>query len=62
MVVIEPTFGGGHDFCISDKCDKNNNSYDDSNHSYDTNGKKYALAGTRNFYVENYEVYQIELE
>ena len=57
-----PTFGGGNDFYISDNCDKNNKSYDNSNHSYDTNGKKYALAGTEYFYVEDYEVYKIELE
>lgn len=57
-----PAFGGGGDFLISDNCDKNNSSYDGSNYSYDTNGKKYALAGASNFYVENYEVYKIELE
>ena len=57
-----PTFGGGHDFCIYDNCDKNNNSYDNSGCSYDTKGKQYALAGTYNFYVEDYEVYKIELE
>ena len=56
------TFGGGADFCISDNCDKNNNSYDNSGFSYDTKGKKYALAGTNKFYVEDYEVYKIELE
>ena len=57
-----PTFGGGFDFCISDKCDKNNDSYDRSGDSYDTKGKQYALAGTSKFYVEDFEVYKIELE
>ena len=57
-----PAFGRGHDFCISDNCDKNNNSYDNSGNCYDTKGKKYALAGTQNFYVEDYKVYKIELE
>ena len=46
-----PTFGGGPDFGIYDNCDKNNKSYDNSGCSYDTKGKKYALAGTNNFYV-----------
>ena len=57
-----PTFGRGYDFVISDNCDKNNKSYDNSSCSYDTKGKKYALAGTKHFYVEDYEVYKIELE
>ena len=58
-----PMFGGLFaDFLISDNCDKNNNSYDNSGYSYDTKGKKYALAGTRIFYVEDYEVYKIVLE
>ena len=43
-------------FCISDNCDKNNNSYDNSGHSYDTKGKQYALAGTNNFYVDKIEL------
>ena len=59
---LGPTFGGGFDFCISNNCDKNNDSYDRSGHSYDTKGKQYALAGTEFFYVEDYEVYKIELE
>ena len=61
-----PTFGGGlllfFDFRISNNCDKNNNSYDGSGYSYDTKGKKCALTGTEYFYVEDYEVYKIELE
>ena len=57
-----PTFGGGFDFYLSNNCDKNNNSFDNSSNSYDTKGKKYALAGREYFYVEDYEVYKIELE
>ena len=57
-----PTFGGGHDLCIDNNCNKDNESFDNSNHSYDTLGKKYALAGTKYFYVEDYEVYQLDFE
>ena len=57
-----PTFGGGHDLFIDDNCNKNNENYDNSDHSYETMGKKYALAGTKYFYVEDYEVYQIDFE
>ena len=56
-----PNFGERPDFYISDNCDKNDNN-DYSGCSYDTKGKKYALAGTYQFYVEDYEVYKIELE
>ena len=56
-----PIFGGGFDFCIYDNSDKNNKSYDNSGCFYDTKGKEYALAGTYHFYVEDYEVYKIEL-
>ena len=57
-----PVFGGGHDLFIDDNCNKDNENFDNSNHSYDTYGKKYALAGTKYFYVEDYEVYQLDLE
>ena len=57
-----PAFGGGHDLFIDDNCNKDNENFDNSNHSYDTYGKKYALAGTKYFYVEDYEVYQLDLE
>ena len=57
-----PTFGGGHDLFIDDNCNKNNENYDNSSHSYDTDGQKNALAGTKYFYVEDYEVYQLDLE
>lgn len=57
-----PTFGGGHDLFIDNNCNKDNESYDNSDHSYDTSGKKHALAGSKYFYVEDYEVYQLDLE
>ncbi len=57
-----PAFGGRPDFLISDNCNKINESCDNSGDSYDTKGKKYALAGREFFYVEDYEVYKIELE
>ena len=66
-----PIFGGGYafdikkqiaGFSLSNNCDKNNYSNDSSNIFYNTNGKQYALAGTSYFYVENYEVYQINLD
>ena len=57
-----PTFGGGKDFYICDNCNSKNSSYDHSGHSYETNGKKYAMAGTYNFLVKDYEVYQLEFE
>ena len=57
-----PTFGNGSDFRLSDNCNQNNNSYNSSDNSYNTYGKKCAMAGTYNFWVKDYEVYQIELE
>ena len=56
-----PCFGGGHDFYINDNCNTSK-SGENSGHSYETNGKKYALSGSSNFIVKDYEVYQLELE
>ena len=56
-----PTFGGGHDFYINDSCNSNNSS-ENSGSSYETNGKKYVLSGNSSFLVQNYEVYQLELQ
>ena len=55
-----PYFGSG-DFYISDNC-KTNNSNENMGNSYENNGKKYALTGYSNFLVEDYEVFQLELE
>ena len=57
-----PTFGGGHDFYICDKCNTSNSSYDNSGNTYDTKGKKYAMAGADSFFVKDYEVYLLEFE
>jgi len=57
-----PTFGGGHDFYLCNNCNNDYSSYNNSDHSYQTNGKKCAMAGTYNFFVKDYEVYQISLE
>ena len=57
-----PIFGDGHDLFIDDNCNRTNDNCDNTNHSYDTLGKEYALAGTKYFYVEDYEVYQLDLE
>ena len=57
-----PTFGGGNDFYICDSCNSSNSSGDNSGHSYETNGKQYALAGSNNFLVRDYEVFQLELQ
>ena len=57
-----PTFGTGHDFYICDSCNSSNSSYDNSGNSYETNGKQYALAGSNNFLVRDYEVFQLELQ
>ena len=56
-----PAFGGGHDIYICNNCCSSNCS-DNSGNSYETNGKKYALAGSNNFLVQDYEVFQLELQ
>ena len=35
---------------------------DNSGNSYETFGKKYVLAGDKEFLVEDYEVFQLDLE
>ena len=55
-----PYFGSG-DLYISDNC-RNNNSNESMGGSYENNGKTYPLTGDSNFLVEDYEVYQLELE
>ena len=62
-----PTFGGGHDLYISNACNANKNSYSNLGHSYATSSKfgygsnaaKSLLAGSYNFYVNEYEVYYL---
>ena len=57
-----PTFGNGYDFYICDNCNTKNDSYNNTDSSYSTNEKKCAMAGTYNFLVKDYEVYQLEFE
>jgi hypothetical protein len=59
-----PTFGGGHDFYISDKANQNNSSYTNLGHSfsvagysYGTNQIKNYLCGSYNFKVKDIEVF-----
>ena len=62
-----PTFGGGHDFYISNDCNMNSNCYSNFGYCYkplDTTpyGNQSAqsyLAGAYNFKVLEYEVYEI---
>ena len=56
-----PSFGAASDLYISDSCNSNNCS-DGSGTYYETNGKQYALAGSHNFLVRDYEVFQLELQ
>lgn len=56
-----PYFGNS-DFYIGDNCNNGYNSYDGSNSSYNTNNKTYAMAGSNNFIVEDYEIYQLTFE
>ena len=52
-----PTFGKNDFTILSD----GNEGRDNSGNSYETFDKKYALAGEREFLIEDYEVYQLEL-
>ena len=55
-------FGGGHDFCIWDKCTTNNNSkdYRGIGYTYNTTENYELTEGKDNFYVSECEVYHIE--
>ena len=64
-----PTFGGGHDLYISDKCNENKNSYSrfptsyNSSKVYKQTQESYtAFCGSKNginFKVTEYEVYRV---
>ena len=59
-----PIFGE-YDIKISNKCNENNDSYDNTDSytsAYDIQGEEYVLAGTQYFSVIDYAVYQLELE
>ena len=53
-----PTFGGGHDFYISDGCMSNQNSYT-SKSSYEMTSTYELNGGTQKFKVLDYEVYKV---
>ena len=55
-----PTFGGGNDFYISNGCKSNNDSYNNMSSYYHTCLKS-PLSGEYNFMVEDYEVFQLDL-
>jgi len=56
-----PTFGGGHDFMLSDNCNVNTTSYSNFNHSYDSKGKtNINLTGAYNFQVDEVEVFALK--
>ncbi len=56
-----PTFGNGHDFYISNGSKSNSDSSDGTQYTYFTKNKKNALAGEKNFTVNDYEVFQLEI-
>jgi len=53
-----PTFGGGHDLCISDGCMGNQSSYTNKS-NYEMTSAYELNGGTRSFKVKDYEVYNI---
>ena len=55
-----PTFGGGYDFCISNGCKSNKDSYNSMSSYYHT-CLNYPLSGENYFMVEDYEVFQLDL-
>ena len=60
---IGPSFRGGpHDFTISNYANMTDQSFEYIYDKYIKNERKYVLEGNKNFYVKDYEVYQIELE
>ena len=53
-------FGGGHDLTIWDNCTSNDNSKDYlSSISYNTTSKYELTGGSKSFYVDELEVYQV---
>jgi len=61
-----PTFGGGHDFMISDNANANTSSYSNFGHSYNAGNNggydQNKLAGAYNFQVEEIEVYHLDFD
>eukprot|EP01083_Nonionella_stella_P296481 1007224_1 len=55
-----PTFGGGHDFYLCNNCNSVNSSYTNLGNSYAAPKDQTLLAGSYNFMVKDYEVWQIK--
>merc|ERR1712083_168381 len=56
-----PTFGANHDLHISNACNTNQTSYTNLGGSYiAAHSNKHVLAGSRNFMVKDYEVWQLK--
>lgn len=55
-----PTFGGGFDFYLCNNCNTTNSSYSNLGNSYGAPKDKNLLAGSYNFQVKDYEVWQIK--
>ena len=56
-----PTFGGGHDLYIADKCNENSNNYNGTNNTYNFGSNYYLNGGSYNFQVSKLEVYQVKI-
>ena len=56
-----PTFGGGHDLYIADKCSENSNNTNTTNYTYKIGGSYYLNGGSCNFQVSRLEVYQVKI-
>ena len=57
-----PVWGEGHDLLLHSGCLSNNSSTTNQSGSYNYYYKTYALNGTSNFQVEDYETYEIILD
>jgi len=55
-----PTFGGGHDFHLCDNCNTVNGSYSNYGHSYGGSSDNSKIAGSYNFLVVDFEVFQLK--
>jgi len=54
-----PTFGGGHDFCVTNAANTNTSSYANAGHSYACPKNNNLLAGQYNFSVKDMETYML---
>eukprot|EP01084_Bolivina_argentea_P221947 375782_1 len=52
-------FGGGHDIGITDQCNENTSSYSNFGHSYSADNDQSKLAGSYNFKVTEYEIWNV---